>query len=136
MYSFLIYLVQVNIAIVLFYLLYITVLKRDTFLLVRRIFFLSAILFSLLYPLFVIPAFGEMWNFRSNSLEKVNSTVIFEKPAMVLATEEPTSLPSFAISWEQVLTAIFGVGTLFFLLLRFFWQLISIMRIRLNCEKV
>ncbi|WP_238867666.1 MULTISPECIES: M56 family metallopeptidase [Proteiniphilum] len=100
----------------------------------RRIFFLSAILFSLLYPLFVIPAFGEMWNFRSNSLEKVNSTVIFEKPAMVLATEEPTSLPSFAISWEQVLTAIFGVGTLFFVL-RFFWQLISIMRIRLNCEK-
>ena len=135
MHPFFIYLIQVNLALVLFYLLYALLLKRDTFLHLRRYFFLSAIVFSLLYPLFAIPELSEVWRFRFNASEEVETTVIFENPVMALVTEDPSAVvSSFTIPWEQILTGLFVAVTLFFVL-RFFWQLISIMRIRLHSEK-
>lgn len=65
---FFIYLIQVNMALALFYLLYVIVLKRDTFLGLRRFYFLSVVVFSLLYPFFTIPALNEIWIFRSPDL--------------------------------------------------------------------
>ena len=49
------YMLQVNVALLLFFLLYRAVLKRDTFLQLRRFFFLALILFSLVYPVISIP---------------------------------------------------------------------------------
>lgn len=46
----LIYLFKASIALALFYVIYVAFLKKDTFLTLRRFYFLSAILFSLAYP--------------------------------------------------------------------------------------
>lgn len=51
---FLLYLIKVSIALALFYILYMLCLKQDTFLKLRRGFFLFAIFFSFIFPLFTI----------------------------------------------------------------------------------
>jgi len=135
MHSFFVYLIQVNLALMLFYLLYAMLLKSDTFLHLRRYFFLSAILFSLLYPLFTIPELGEVWRFLFNASRDVEATVTFGKPLMSLVTDDLTASRSFLrIPGEQILTGLFIAVTLFFVV-RFVWQLISIMRIYLHSEK-
>jgi len=135
MHSFFVYLIQVNLALMLFYLLYGMLLKSDTFLYLRRYFFLSAILFSLLYPLFTIPELGEVWRFLFNASRDVEATVTFGNPLMSLVTDDLTASRSFfRIPGEQILTGLFIAVTLFFLV-RFVWQLISIMRIYLHSEK-
>ena len=63
MQAFFIYLLQVNIALALFYLLYAVAFKRDTFFWLRRLFLLSVILFSMLYPFFAVPALAEVLPF-------------------------------------------------------------------------
>ncbi len=60
MQAFFTYLLQVSIALALFYLLYEVAFKRDTFFWLRRLFLLSVILFSLLYPFFAVPALAEL----------------------------------------------------------------------------
>jgi hypothetical protein len=57
-----VYIIQVNISLALFYLLYIGLLKRDTFLKMRRMYFLFAIAFSLLYPMFTIEWIGDAFS--------------------------------------------------------------------------
>ncbi len=49
-----IYLIKVSISLALFYILFMLFLRRDTFLKIRRFYFLFIIAFSLLFPLFVI----------------------------------------------------------------------------------
>jgi len=48
--QFFIYLAKVNGALLLFYLLYIAFLKKDTFFAFRRYFILAATVFSFVYP--------------------------------------------------------------------------------------
>jgi TonB family protein len=135
MHPFFIYLTQVNLALMLFYLLYTLLLKRDTFLHLRRCFFLSAISFSLLYPLFTIPELSEVWRFRFHASKDVEATVTFGNPLMSLVTDDPTASRSFLrIQGAQILNGLYLSVTLFFVV-RFFWQLISIMRIHRHSEK-
>lgn len=74
------YLIQVNIALSLFYFLYTIVLKRDTFLRLRRLFFLSVVIFSLLYPFFTIPGLSDVWTTRSSDLQETAVTVMKGRP--------------------------------------------------------
>lgn len=127
MVTFFIYLIQVNIALTIFFLLYALVLKKDTFFALRRFFFLSVIIFSLLYPFFAIPSFNEILNSRSTVLQESNATVYIGEPSMAMVMETDTTAPA-SISWEEVLSLFYFVVTLLFLI-RFASQLFSIYRI-------
>ena len=121
MYPFLIYLIQVNIALAMFYLLYALLLKGDTFLRLRRSFFMLAIVFSLFYPLFSVPALGEVLNFRSTTPVDVERAVFIEDLDMSIVPDDAASdASSFLFPREQILTGLFVVVTSFFVL-RFFW---------------
>ena len=129
------YIIQVNFALVLFYLLYTVLFKRDTFLKIRRFYFLSSIVFSLIYPLFVVPGLSDLWIFRSAEPQAVEASVFFEAPTFEVMVEEPVEpVASVNIPWEQILTTLYIAVTIFFIM-RFLWQLISIFRIRIKSEE-
>ncbi|MFA5650134.1 MAG: M56 family metallopeptidase [Proteiniphilum sp.] len=135
MHPFFIYLLQVNIALALFYLLYASMLKKDTFLRLRRFFFLSAILFSLLYPLFTVPALSNAWMFPTAGTEEgtVITTVTIGEPSMVVIIDNDAPAP-VSIPWATILFLLYLSVTLVFIS-RFFVQLGSIYSIRAKCEK-
>ena len=60
-----VYIAKANIALAIFYLLYVLLLRKDTFIRLRRYYFLSAIIFSLVYPFFTVSALGNLIDFRS-----------------------------------------------------------------------
>ena len=74
----LLYIVKANIALALFYLLYVLFLRKDTFIRLRRFYFLSAIIFSLSYPLFTVAALGNLLDFRSTAPETETSVYFGE----------------------------------------------------------
>ncbi len=130
---FFIYLIQVNIALALFYLLYVIVLKRDTFLRLRRLFFLSVIVFSLLYPFFTIPALSDMWISRSSGLEGTTVTVMRGEPGRAMVVKEEKAAP-VAISREKILFFFYITITLGFVF-RFLFQLLSIHNVWIKSQK-
>src|SRR5690554_6661057 len=135
MYQSLVYIVQVNIALVLFYLLYAVLFKKDTFLHIRRFYFLSAIVFSLIYPTLVVPGLSDILNFRIDESSAVETSVFFEAPTMeVIADESDEAVWFLNIPWVKILTTLYIAVTIFFIL-RFLWQLISIFRIRIKSEE-
>src|SRR5690554_3442864 len=122
MHPLIIYLIQVNLALVLFYLLYAFLFKRDTFLHLRRFYFISSIAFSLLYPLLVVPGLSDVFNFMKDEPKVVEATVFFEAPTMQMIIEQPEeAVNSISIPWEQVISVIYIAVTLFFIT-RFLWQ--------------
>ena len=130
-----IYIIQVNCALVLFYLLYATVLKSDTFLTIRRFYFISSIVFSLVYPCFVVPGLTDVLSFRVEEPSAVETAVFIEKPTFEMVAEGQTEeADSFHIPWRALLGIVYMVVTLFFIF-RFLWQLASIFRIRLKSKK-
>ena len=135
MHPFFIYLIQVNIALALFYLLYTFVLKKDTFLRLKRLFFLSAIGFSLLYPLFAIPGLSTTWQNLFFGSPDLNGEVLvtFGEPGTgsVIETGE-RAIES--IPWTKLLS-IFYMGITFAFALRFLFQLGSIYRVRTKCSR-
>ncbi|NLD24467.1 MAG: M56 family metallopeptidase, partial [Bacteroidales bacterium] len=136
MHPLIIYLIQVNLALVLFYLLYAFLFKRDTFLHLRRFYFISSIAFSLLYPLLVVPGLSDVFNFMKDEPKVVEATVFFEAPTMQMIIDQPEeAVRSFNIPWEQVISIIYIAVTLFFIS-RFLWQLISIFRMKVKSKKV
>lgn len=135
MHPILVYILQVNFALVLFYLLFTLLFKRDTFLKIRRFYFLSALLFSVIYPLLVVPGLSDFWNFRFSEPQTVEATVFFEAPTLeVMVEESEAEAASLNIPWEQIFITLYIAVTIFFIL-RFLWQLISIFRIRLKSEE-
>ncbi|MEA5129915.1 MAG: M56 family metallopeptidase [Proteiniphilum sp.] len=130
---FFIYLIQVNIALALFYLLYVIVLKRDTFLRLRRLFFLSVIVFSLLYPFFTIPALSDIWISRSSGLEGTTVTVMRGEPGRAMEVKEEKAAP-VAISREKILSFFYITITLGFVF-RFLFQLLSIHNVWIKSQK-
>lgn len=128
---FFIYLIQVNIALALFYLLYVIVLKRDTFLGLRRFYFLSAIAFSLLYPFWSIPVLGDFWGsfFMPGDAEAL--ILIGEPSAMVIEEDAGNAA---GILWSKVISLVYIIFTLAFVL-RFLGQLLSILRMNMRSEK-
>ncbi len=129
-----IYALKVNAALLIFYLLYVSVLKNDTFLRLKRWYFLSAIIFSYIYPFFSIDVPGNIFPVREiTPKEEVQTTIIVGEPSMAVVMEE-TAKPIFTIPWEQIFIVLFVTITVVFAL-RFLWQLISILHIKAKSEK-
>ena len=131
-----IYIIQVNCALVLFYLLYATVLKSDTFLTIRRFYFISSIVFSLVYPCFVVPGLTDVLRFSVEEPSAVETTVSIEAPTFEMIAEgQAEEADTFHIPWRALLGIVYMAVTLFFIF-RFLWQLASIFRIRLKSKKI
>lgn len=130
MHPFIIYLIEANIALSLFFILYRLLLKSDTFLQLRRFYFLSVILFSLLYPLMTVPLPHSISAFFTpESVEAVSAVYIGEPVMEVITVEE--SVPTREINLTNVGVVIYFSITLLFIV-RFLVQLISILRVRLK----
>lgn len=128
--AFLIYGIKVNIAIGLFYLLYLLFLRKDTFLHIRRLFFLSAVFFSLLYPLFTVSVLGDLPFLNSRPVQTTVTVLVGDVAAT--GVMEETAL-AFVISWREMVPALLLPVTLFFAF-RFIWQLVAIIRLRMRSE--
>jgi len=133
MHPFFIYLIQANIALSMFFILYAVVLKRDTFLHLRRFFFLSVILFSLLYPLITVPVPGSLTDLLSVKTEETVSTVFIGEPVMEIVPAEEI-VPSWDINLARTGMMIYFSITLLFIV-RFLIQLLSIIRVRVKSER-
>lgn len=133
MHPFFIYLIQANIALSMFFILYTVVLKRDTFLHLRRFFFLSVILFSLLYPLITIPVPGNFQYLFSSDVQEAETSVFFGEPVMEIVSAEEI-VPSRDINLPRIGMLIYFSITLLFVV-RFLLQLLSIIRVRVKSER-
>ena len=125
------YILKVNVALIVFYLLYIAFLKKDTFFAFRRYFLLVAIVFSFVYPFVAVSAWGNIISFDKPREYIVQ--VMVEEPsyAVVLADEAQAAEPvkKIEINWWQVLLYSLSAGFVFFFS-RFIWQLTSILHIK------
>lgn len=148
----LIYFAKVNIALALFYLLYLVFFRKDTFIKIRRYYFLSAILFSLTYPIFNVTTLGNLINIVSTPVETqtfvsmgdmsmgeipIEEMVIddISMGGFVIDDVEQTAAPiTISIPWATIGKNILLLGMLFFSL-RFLCQLFSIIRIKSRSEK-
>lgn len=133
MQAFFIYLLQVNIALTLFYLLYAVAFKPDTFFRLRRLFLLSAIFFSLLYPFFAVPALAEALPFSFSRGQEVRSEVLIGDVGWEVMGDEEV-VASRSIPWATVLVALYWVVTAAFIL-RFLVQLSSVYRVWKRSER-
>lgn len=132
MHPFIIYLIEANIALSLFFILYRLLLKRDTFLQLRRFFFLSVILFSLLYPLMTVPLPHSISVLFTPESEEAVSSVFIGEPVMeIISVEE--YVPTREINMNRIGVVIYFSITLLFIV-RFLIQLISILRVRLKSK--
>ncbi|MDD3555599.1 MAG: TonB family protein [Proteiniphilum sp.] len=127
-----IYLIEANIALSLFFILYRLLLKSDTFLQLRRFYFLSVILFSLLYPLMTVPLPHSISAFFTQESVEAVSAVYIGEPVMEIITVEE-SVPTREINMIRIGVVIYFSITLLFIV-RFLIQLISILRVRLKSK--
>ena len=127
------YSAKVNIALAVFYLLYVLLLRTDTFIRLRRYYFLSAIIFSLAYPLFTVAALGNWMDFRSAAPEIETFVMIgdLSMGEMIIDDADQATTP---VDWASIATNILWAGIVFFGL-RFVWQLCSIIRMKRRSEK-
>ncbi len=126
------YVLKVNIALVVFYLLYAALLRKDTFLRMRRWYFIVIILFSLCYPLFTIDALQGKHLFDFSRNKEVQTSVEIATPmAGIVVEDEPVQT---SLSLEK---AVGGLAVIISLLLlaRFGGQLLSILILKRKSEK-
>ncbi|MDD3788470.1 MAG: M56 family metallopeptidase [Petrimonas sp.] len=126
------YLLKVNVGLIVFYLLYVVMFRKDTFIKMRRYFFLSAMAFSVLYPLVSVEALGNLYDFQAAFVQTQETVEVGEPNMVVLGENESAGTPF--ISLRQALYWLAAAGTAFFLI-RFLWQIFSILRIRSRSEK-
>ncbi|WP_081852517.1 M56 family metallopeptidase [Prevotella sp. 10(H)] len=125
-YAIIIYLAKVSIALALFYGLYLLFLRKDTFLRLRRGFFLIALLFSLLFPAFTI------------EIPATSDTPLYI-PAYWLPEAEAIEIVADADSESALIDMrTIALGVLFTIslicALKFIFQLLSIVRLRFANE--
>lgn len=127
-----VYILQVNISLAVFYLLYRIVFARDTFFVLRRFFLLVVAALSFLCPL--IPLAGWLENKEPLQAVIVNYTEFFvDNGVSPLLLSEKVAEPDLYTS-RNVLLMIWQAGCLL-LLLRLFVRLFSVICLRLNAEK-
>ncbi|NLZ96293.1 MAG: M56 family peptidase, partial [Bacteroidales bacterium] len=128
-----IYIAKVNIALAVFYLLYMLLFSKDTFIRLRRYYFISAIIFSLSYPLFTVSPLGNMFDWKEEPVATETSVYIGEISTgeWIVDDVEEVATP---INWAVITKNILLIGTLF-LSLRLLWQLLSIVRLKSHSEK-
>lgn len=127
--EFYIYIVQVNVALLVFYLLYQVLFSRDTFLEIRRLFLLSTVFLSFVYPALSFPSFES----GQQPLQEVivNYAEIITVAASAVAPVQETSF----FSWQNLLLLVW-IGGMLFLLARMFIQLVIVSRMALQGKKV
>ena len=128
-----IYIVKVNIALAVFYLLYMLLFRKDTFIRLRRYYFLSAIIFSLLYPLFTVSALANIIDWTKEPIATETSVYIGEMTMGQVIFDDIEEIAT-PIDWTVVVKNILLVGTLL-LSVRLLWQLFSIICIKSRSEK-
>lgn len=123
------YIIQVNIAIVLFYLLYKILFQRDTFFYARRWYLLGAVLFSFIYPFLPIDALGGLIQFQKETTVATTATVTFGTPTMMVVAEEAPA----DINWTNIAIILYVAVSAIFLL-RFLWQFVRLVQYRRQSE--
>lgn len=104
--DFYIYIVQVNIALLVFYLLYRLLFARDTFLAIRRLFLLTSVVLAFSYPL--IPCISWLESRAPLQVVVVNYTEVLTAAVTVVAPVAEVSV----WSWQNLLLLIWGTGSL------------------------
>ena len=129
-----IYIVKVNIALAVFYMLYKLLFSKDTFIRLRRYYFLSAIIFSLAYPLITVSALGSLINLSKEEGVATETSIYIGEISMGEFIVDDIEEVATPLDWIAVTLNILLVGV-FLLSLRFVCQLFSIIRIKLRSEK-
>ncbi|MDD2474336.1 MAG: TonB family protein [Dysgonamonadaceae bacterium] len=129
----LIYLAKVNIALALFYLLYLLFFRKDTFIRIRRYYFLSAIIFSLSYPIMNVTMLGNLINMTPETVAIETSVYIAEISMGEMIVDDAAEATT-PIDWMLIGKNILLIGVSL-LSLRFLCQLFSIIRIKSRSEK-
>ena len=129
-----IYIVKVNIALTVFYLLYMLLFRKDTFIRLRRYYFLSAIIFSLAYPLFTVSALGNMVDWKKEEPVATETSVYIGEISSGEWIVEEVEEVATPINWAVIAKNILLVGILF-LSFRLLCQLFSILRIKSRSQK-
>ncbi len=114
------YALKVNGSIVLFYLFYMLLYRRDTFWKIRRAYLLIAVLFSFLYPLL---QFGE-W-FQNQKTVQVFASAIYMDEMMILPSQQAQT-PTSLFTSENILLAVYALVA-FALLFKIVTQVMSIL---------
>jgi TonB family protein len=117
------YFLKVNVALAVFYILFRVVFYRDTFWVGRRVYLISTIVISALYPFISLSGWLE-------SREPIQVFIAEWTPIMmsefIVFHEMETAITTNPLTWQQILSVVYiGVSTIF--LLRFFVQLFSIL---------
>lgn len=113
------YLLLVNIYLVLFYVFYVLLLRKETFFQLNRIYLVTAALLS-----FFIPMIQADWVQNLFITQQVKYT-IYSSPVMIYSLKP---VAASHISIGQVLACLYGAGILF-LSVRLVWQLIKLKRV-------
>lgn len=124
------YILQVNLALLLFYLFYMLMFRNDTFNKLRRYYWYLSILFSLVYPLFVVDAFADLFPTNSANPQAAAWITIGETEAMVI-DDTPTN-NQFPIA--NIILGIFSVGSAL-ILSKLIWQITTILKIGKQSRK-
>ncbi len=111
-----IYALKVNGSLLLFYLFYMLLYRRDTFLKIRRIYLLTAVVFSFIYPLL---QFGE-WFKQQKSVQFFATAINLDEIIITAQKVQPS-----IFSTENILLAVY-VLVAFALLFKIILQIISI----------
>lgn len=129
--TFIPYFIKVNISIAVVSLLYKYVFKKDTFFKARRWYFLGALLFSFIYPLFSIDGLSSILDFLKKPVI-VDSMVSIEELSGVAVMDEAVATP--LIDGMLILKVSIVVITLLFSL-RLLWQSFVIMKMKNDSEQ-
>ena len=124
----LIYLAKVNIALTVFYILFLILFRRDTLFAFKRYFFLFAIVFSLIYPFLTINGLPTLHLF-GNLHENTAQVVIGNPSATYIVADASDKTATKTFDWELSLCCVILAGIAFGTL-RLLWQLSSILRIK------
>ena len=126
----LIYILKVNIALAVSYVLYVLMFRKDTFIKLRRFYFLSAILFSFIYPLYTVDALSSVLELNVTRQTQVNF-LIGNISSKVVDNEADTSS---IFNWKVLLLLISLSGTIV-LFVRLYREIRSLFRLKSRSVK-
>lgn len=129
------YMLKVSVSIMLFYGLHMLFLRNETFLRLRRIYFLFALVFSLVYPMVTLD-----WNFSESSQSPLRGYMLSEIEIFIngkgAEVSRGGSVVENQLSYVLIVFALMALGT-FLLFARFVIQLSSLgyqlRKLRTNC---
>lgn len=130
--TFFIYIIQVNLAIIVLYILYKVAFQKDTFFLARRWYLIGSVLFSFIHPFFSIPFLRELSIFKRD-VSSINGVVDVGELSSAGTIIDHNAEISW-LNWEVVVASILIMGMIF-ILFKFSVQLISVFRIKSRSKR-